>query len=214
MKVIDLSGIIESGMWWFGPPVPRVEFEEISSLERDGCISQKITFSTITGTYLETAAHMIKGARTIDEVKPEELICQATVVTVPQKSNRERITKEELLPMEKTFKAGEALLIATGWDRNWNKSDFVKESPYFSKNAMDYLLSKRISILGSDIVSFDDPHASHMDFVEKFFRKDSLILSPLINLGQIKQKKIKLIAFPLKLKGLSASPCRAVGIEK
>jgi len=214
MRIIDLTGTIEPGMWWFGLPTPKVEFEEISSLEKVGWISQKFTLSTITGTYLETAAHMIRGARTIDEVKPESLICEATVVTVPQKNNREQITKEELLPMEETFKPCEALLIWTGWDRNWNKPGFVNESPYFSKDAMGYLLTKEIAILGSDIVSYDDPRASHMDFVKEFFKKDGLLLSPLINLGQIKQKKIKLIVFPLKLKGLSASPCRAIGIEE
>lgn len=144
-------------MWWFGPPVPKVEFEEISSLEKDGWLSQKFTLSTISGTYLETAAHMIEEARTIDEVNPDELIRQATVVSVPQKSSREHITKDELLPMEENFKPGEALLIWTGWDRNLNKPGFVEASPHFSTEAMDYLLTKDISILGSDIVSFDDP---------------------------------------------------------
>lgn len=201
-------------MWWFGPPIPKVEFEEISSLEREGWISQKIIFSTISGTYLETAAHMFKGSRTIDEVNPAQLICQATVIVVTQKNSKEMINLNELLPIEDIFNPGDALLIYTGWDRNWNAPNFVKDSPYLSKDAMDYLLEKDISILGSDIVSFDDPQASHMDFVEKFFKKDGLILSPLVNMGHIKKKKIKLIVLPLKLKGLSASPCRAIAIEE
>jgi arylformamidase len=213
VKIIDITGIIEPGMWSYGPPVPPVEFRPIGSLEKEGWISHAITLSAITGTYLETGAHLIKGVRTIDEVKASELVCTAVVARVKPKNKLEHVTSVELEPAISKLQAGDALIIDTGWYRNWNKDNFINESPHFDEGAVELLLEKQISILCSDMVSYDDPREQNMPLLRKIFEKGMLILGTVVGLDQITKNKIKLIALPLRLKGVSASPCRTIVIQ-
>jgi arylformamidase len=43
MKIIDITGVIEPGMWGFGPPFPDVELTAIGSFARDGWVSHAIS---------------------------------------------------------------------------------------------------------------------------------------------------------------------------
>jgi len=36
MKIIDITGTIEEGMWSYGPPLPEVEIKEVSTLDKEG----------------------------------------------------------------------------------------------------------------------------------------------------------------------------------
>lgn len=214
MKIIDITGVIEPGMWWFGPPVPKVEFTQIGSLDKEGWVSHAITLSAITGTYLETGAHVFKNVRTIDEVKGEELVREAVVVRVKPKSGLEHVTRAELEPAISKIRPGDAVIINTGWYHKWNDENFILESPHFEQEAVELLLEKQISILCSDMVCYDDPREPEMSLLRMIFAKGSMILSPVVGLGEITKARVKLIALPLKLKGVSASPCRAIVIEE
>lgn len=211
MKIIDITGVIAPNMWHLGEPLSKVEFKKIGSVKKQGWVSHNLNLSAISGTYLETGAHMIEGYRTIDEVTSKELFKKAVVIKIKKKKPKEQIKLEEIkgIPIKK----GNAVLINAGWSDYWEKKEFVSESPYFTEECIDYLLSKKISLLGSDLTSFDNPKASYMIFLKKLFDNNVLILSPLINLDKIKKQQVDLIVFPLKLKGVSASPCRAMVLE-
>ncbi|MFH1612804.1 MAG: cyclase family protein [bacterium] len=212
MQIIDITGVIESNMWHLGNPLSKVNFEEIGSIKKEGWVSHNLILSAISGTYLETGAHMIEGYRTIDEIVPKELFKKAVIIKVKKKKPKEQIELKEIKGI--TIKKGDAVLLNTGWSSYWKKKEFVSESPYFTEECIDYLLSKKISLLGSDMTSFDKFEASYMIFLKKLFDSNVLILSPLINLDKIKKQRVDLIVFPLKLKGVSASPCRAMVIER
>jgi kynurenine formamidase len=214
MKIIDITGIIEPGMWTFNPPVPKVEFDSIGSLDNDGWISHALKLSTITGTYLETGAHVFQNERTIDEVKPEELLRDAVVVQIAPKSGMEHVTRNELKPAMSKIRPGDALIINTGWYHKWNSKNFIHESPHFDEDAVELMLEKQISILCSDMVSYDDPRDPKMPLLRKIFAKGILILGTAVGLGEITKDRVKLIVLPLRLKGVSASPCRAIVIEE
>lgn len=214
MRAIDLTGTVEPGMWWMGEPLDRVEFTNVGALESEGWLSHNIRMSVLSGLYLETAAHMLEGSRSIDQVTPEELVTEAVVIRVPPKGPLEPVTRAELEKAAPPIQRGDAVIVDTGWRRQWHEPNFVSESPFFEEAAMDYLLAHDISILAADMVSYDDPRAPAMVLVPKMFERDVLILSPLVNLGAIRRDRVRLLALPLKLKGLSASPCRAIALEE
>lgn len=213
MNIVDLTGTLEPGPSWYGDEVPPTIFKSIGSYDKDHYLSHVITLSTISGTYLETGAHLLPGEITIDQVPLKDIICMAAVIKTPEKQHGETITREDLKGLEDIYKPGDAVLIGTGWDRAWGENYFFSKSPYFSSDAQDYLLSLKIKILGSDIVSYDCPEETHMPFLMEFFSQKGLIATPLVNITAISEKRVKFIALPLKLKGLTGSPCRAIAIE-
>ena len=95
MRMIDISGMIENGMWDYGEPFPKVRIENVASIEKDGYSAHKFLLSILSGTYLETGAHLLKGVRTVDRLKPEEFIREAIVMRISKRAT-ETITADEL----------------------------------------------------------------------------------------------------------------------
>jgi len=71
MALIDISGPVYSGMWYYGEPhmdlpVGGVDIHQVEMPEQYGqLIMDYVSMCSQTGTYLETAAHAI--ARTRDD---------------------------------------------------------------------------------------------------------------------------------------------------
>ncbi len=209
MKLIDLTGTIEPGMWHY-PHIPPVEVEMVTSIAEHGSEAHRFTLATISGTYLETAAHLYPGRPTIDQVSPERFIREAVVLHMP-KSAAEAITPQDLerAARDLTIKPGDAILMHTGWDRMWNAPNFVEDSPYLTMEAMHWIVAHSPSILGGDVPCFDNPRDG-VGVNRVLFRDETLILAPLVNLEAVTQPRVRLMVFPLKIKGVCGTPCRAL----
>lgn len=217
-RYIDLTGIIENGMWEYGEPYPKVEITQVSSVDDETAYAEykvnayKITFSSSSGTYVQTSAEMFKGKPTVDQIPLERLILETSVIKIP-KGPRGVITVDEIEKTGVDIKKGEGLIVATGWEKFWNKENFVKESPHFTPESMDWVLNKGISLLAGDMTIYDD-YYNPTGLLKNLFSRDVLVVAPLVNLDKIRRKKIKLIALPLKVKGVSGCPCRVIAIEE
>ncbi|MEI6157504.1 MAG: cyclase family protein, partial [Atribacterota bacterium] len=114
---------------------------------------------------------------------------------------------------------GDALIIHTGWDRMWNKPGYVLQGPNMRRNALEWVLEQRISILGVDIPcieaswSEDNPEEKG-GFLGALFGQDILLLAPLVNLDQVSGSEGQLICLPMKVKGTSGAPVRVIFLEK
>ncbi|MCM8768635.1 MAG: cyclase family protein [Candidatus Omnitrophica bacterium] len=218
MKYIDLTGMIENGMWEYGHPYPKVEIAQVSSIDDSTSYADykvnahRITFSSSSATYVQTSAEMFKGKPTIEQIPLERLILDAVVVRIA-KGPAEVITVKELEEKNLQLKKGEGLIVATGWEKFWNKENFVKDSPHFTPESMTWVLSKGISLLAGDMTIYDD-YYQPTGLLKDLFSRDVLVVAPLINLEKITRSRVKLIALPLKVKGISGCPCRVVAIEE
>lgn len=215
-EIIDLTGEIKNEMWRYPPPfiapeIMRIE-GEIRWKKPWKYYGEEIHISTLTGTYLETAAHLFPEELTVDEIPVGELIREALIVKIP-KTRKEPITLDEmkgaLAEKKEDVKERESVLIATGWDRHWNEEMFVEQSPYLQSQLVDWLLERDISLLGGDIPCFDNVR-DPQEVLPRIFSKGIVIVAPLVNLIYIPVTRVKLYVFPLKLKGACASPCRVI----
>jgi len=214
VKLIDVTGPLENGMWSYPDPYPKVRIEEIGMPDwvPYDTFSWVFTLGAQNGTYLETAAHMFRGATTIDEVPLDRLFLEAAVIQLPDKEPSSAITVDELKNADIDIKPGEALLVSTGWDSKWHDADFVAACPFFTLEAMEWIFDQGVSLMGADLPRFDSWEAPQ-EFFAEFFRRDILLLAPLVNLRAIGQPRVRLVALPLKVKGVCGTPCRAVVLE-
>lgn len=215
MKIIDLTSPIQENMWVYDSPIFAPRIEQISSIDGpQHWEAHRITLTTLTGTYLEAPAHLIAGGETIDRVDPTRFIRPATVIQLPDCLPRYKIQRSDLEASGAQPKKGDAVLVATGWDRNWFSPDYVHESPFFSSEAMDWLVNSGASIIGGDIPTFDDArNPAGVNY--QLFEAGCLLLAPMINLRQVTNwKETTLIALPLPIRGVSATPCRALAINQ
>lgn len=222
MQVIDITGQIKTGMWNYEPPFPTFTLKPLPEVPWvkgrvyceifDGLHSQ-------TGTYLETPAHYFgnDNCYLLADVPVSKLVnIPCRVLMLPEEpflSSTERmpVTLEMLLEAAKDNipQPGEAILVGTGWGKCWDDADYLERSPYFSKEAMDWLISRKPFLLGSDVPrweSFEHPQG----FFDAFYKADILMLAPCVQLEQAGNGLHTLTVLPLHIPGTSCAPCRAI----
>jgi len=217
MRVIDVTGPIHHGMWSYGPPYPDVVVEEIPPPEwvPYETYSWKFVLGGQSGTYLETGLHMKRGRPAVIDIPVESLLDRdALVVKIDGKEHaRDCITREELIAAcPDDIRPGDCVLLCVGRDGKWRDADFVTDSPYILRDAMDWLIDRRPFLVGADWPRLDSWQRPQK-FFPRFFDQGILLLAPLVNLRKITRPRVKLTVLPLKVEESAAAPARAVVIE-
>lgn len=216
MNIIDITGTIKQGMWNYDKPFPPINIQQYANLENDGFNGHVLSFHNLTGTYLETADHLINEREQIADVEINRLINNNTwIAHLSDKQALEPIGVEEFKKSleHADLKSGDALLVATGWDAMWDKSNYASESPFFLPETMKWIIEKDVALLGVDIPSIEDPRPTGKRYnqLKQFYaKKDRLLLAPISNLRETKKIKYTLTVLPLKISDVCASPCRAI----
>jgi len=224
-RITDISGTLENGLWGYHElpgledVLPPFQIETVATIEKNAFFSSMITATTISGLYLESQAHILKEGKTLDSYPVERFIRPAKIVRLPPQGPKALIDADLMAKHAPQVAKGDALLLATGWGAMWNKPGYVLQCPNMKRNALDWVLAQPISIFGVDIPcieaswSEDDP-AEKGSLLKELFRKDILLLGPLVSLESTRSNTGTLVCLPLKLKGTSGAPCRAVFIEE
>ena len=98
MRMIEISGPIEDGMWSYGAPYPT---PRITQIPPPGWLaypvySQTVMLAVQSATYLETAAHMYLDRMTIDQLPLERCyMIDALMLWLPRQAD-EHITAHDL----------------------------------------------------------------------------------------------------------------------
>jgi len=213
MRMMDLTGPIYPGMWTYGDPYPEVEVALLPEPEwvPYPTYSWRLQLTAQTGTYLENARHMRLEAPPLEDVPVEELVLRPAAILRTPKAAGERIERRELQSAAEglELRPGLAILVATGWGTRWEQPDFVAASPYFSRDAMRWLLDLDPFLIGADLPRFDSGTDPQLFFAE-FFDRGVLLLAPLVSLERVPVRQGRLIALPIRVRETAEAPCRAL----
>lgn len=218
MKIIDITGAIHHAMWTYGDPYPEVVVEEIPCPEwlPYKTYSWRFQLGGQTGTYLETGLHMERGRPAVIDLPLPALLNRKAIVLKLEGKERKHdcITREELeAACETPIQEGDCILLSVGRDAKWRDADYVTDSPYLRKEAMDWLIDKKPFLLGADwprLDSWDTPQK----FFPRFFAEGILLLAPLVNLRQVTRQRVTLTVLPIKVEASAAAPARAILVEE
>ncbi len=213
-------------MWNYEEPFPRFKLRPLGDVPWvDGKVYCEIFegLHSQTGTYLETPAHYYgnDNCYLVSDIPVEKLFnMKCSVINInsghfDNSQGRMPVTPEMLQKscQNMRIEAGEAILVGTGWGSRWTERDYLERSPYFTKDAMAWLISKIPFLLGADFPRWENL-ARPEGFFEAFYAADILMLAPCVNLEKVAKCKVKLTALPLYIPGTSCIPCRAVIAEE
>jgi arylformamidase len=222
MNITDLSGPLYPGMWSYnvlpgmGAPLPEFGLAKLTTVNEHGYESYQFDLGSLTGTYLETGAHMLDGVPMLGEMPLSAFVRPAVVCHVPLKEPMGLIHGAELAEHCPPVEPGDALLIECGWGNHWDAPDFVTASPAFHHDCLPWLLAQPMAILGVDVPCIESAR-SRPDGAEAtgnmllpIFQTGVLLLAPLVHLDQIRVPRGELTALPLNIRGASGTPCRAI----
>lgn len=173
---------------------PETKAERIKSIDNgDGYNLTEISMSVHSRTHIDAPLHFCEDGQSIDNIRLNTFFGKCTVISVSGILTGEDM--ERLLPYCKR----RVLFHGEG-------------KTFISHSAAIVLAESRVVLVGTDAVSIApsfDEEKTHRELA----RAGIAILENL-NLSAIDDGEYDLCAFPVKLGGLEAAPCRAIILEQ
>jgi len=167
----------------------------------------EITFQTSIGTYLDAPYHRFPEKRDISQIFLEEVILPGVVVDA-RNLNPSQSLNLDMVDLQYLELETKAVLFNFGWDKFWGTEQYFKY-PFLSIDLLDYLITRKIKLVGVDTINIDDSSDLSRPAHTKFLSNDILIVENLTNLESLYNEDFRFFAVPLKAKHVAALPVRA-----
>ena len=215
MRVIDLTMRITPSIRVY-PGSPQPSFIPWSKFDRHGYDSEAMFMSTHTGTHVDAPSHFKPGLASIDMISTDRLVCNAVLIRV-EKSANQLIEEQDL---GNQINEGDAVVIATGWEKRSSSRNYMSENPGLSEQAARYLARKSVNAVAIDCPSIDGGADRRFIAHNILLSCNILVVENLCNLNRVTSSRSRsrssatftLIISPLKLGGATGSPARVLAL--
>ena len=192
MTIIDITRTVQDAPLYPGVPVPVIE--QLADVNKGDAYSvSKFVFTSHLGTHADAFCHFVPGEISIEQLSPDYYYGPAHVVSVPSDA---LIAKKDL---EGRLEGVERLVIHGGG------------YSYLSKEAADYIVSKKIKTIITDAWSVA-PLDNESEIHRTLFKAKIAIVEN-VTLEGVEDGAYTIAAFPVKIKGCDGAPVRAVLIR-
>ena len=201
MNIIDISHILNNETPIF-PGDYKTSVSVYKTIEKDYYNSYLLQSCLHTGTHIDMPMHLVVDERTAADFPPDCFCGRGVLLDVQGENSIDMKAAYERLIHE-----GDVVLLCTGWDAKFETDEYFSGYPGISDEFGDFLISKRIKILGMDAPSPDhSPYTIH----KKLLESGIFILENLTNLHSLTGiGGFEVMALPLKISA-EASFVRAV----
>ncbi|MES2945893.1 MAG: cyclase family protein [Pseudomonadota bacterium] len=220
----------------FGPGIPHwkgfkdQENTTLYTIEKDGFFVERFSFVGQWGTHIDAPSHFHAGLRSVDAIRPDEMLLRLVVLDVHEQVARNpdyTITMEDVKRWEKRhglIPKGSFVAMRTDWAKRWPSdaamqnvdAQGVAHYPGWSKAVLEYLFEKRgITAAGHETTDTDPGLATSKDdySLESYILKTNHFQIELMaNLEQVPEAgALLMVTFP-KPRGGSGFPARLIAI--
>ncbi|CAL1712021.1 unnamed protein product [Somion occarium] len=221
-KLIDLTHPLISSNVFSCPGHPMYAAQRTLSLAKGDIANvHTLQIGTHSGTHIDAPYHFFDDGIPVDELDLSLLTAApAILVDMRKKNAHEAITWEDLGPYTARMRAGVAVLICTGWSKNWGQPTYT-DHPYLDGEASRRILETGVRVIGIDAMSPDEVNPEKGDCIDVHrlvLGNGGVIVENLNGLEKVVESGIRLddlvvSLLPLRLTSLDGSPVRAVAWE-
>lgn len=214
--VIDLSHVIRQGMITY-PGLPGPEIGD--HLTREASREQyapgtefainRISMVANTGTYLDSPFHRFADGGDLTTLPLSRLTDVDGVVVRTAGSAGRAIERSVFLPYDV---AGKAVLIHTGWDRNWGTDQYGSGHPFLTADAATWLAEQQPALVGIDSLNVDDTDDGTRPAHTALLKAGIPVVEHLRGLDQLPPYGFRFHAAPLAVEGMGTFPIRAYAL--
>jgi kynurenine formamidase len=223
-RLIDLSQTLEEHIPSY--PTHSKYFHDMWGSYWHGgrSLTYQLVMNEHNGTHVDAPAHFISDAKpqahvTIENVPLTRLIGRGVRLVCREFKEGDYVSKAFVAEWEQkhgALQAGDIVVFDFGWAARWalrpNDKGYLTDWPGVSLEAAEYLLEKQVAALGVDTLSPDPPAAlASKPLHPVVLEKQMLIIENLCNLDALPDFFL-FLALPLKIRGGSGSPIRAIAI--
>ncbi len=215
-RIVDLSHEIVDGMTTHpGIPVPRISefltFEASAARYAPGTAFQigRIDLVANTGTYLDAPAHRFEGRDDLADVALDRLVDLPGLLVDCRDLEGRAIGPDRFAGLDVRNRA---VLVCTGWDRHWGTPDYLRDNPYLTADAAEWLVRSGAALVGIDslnVDSLDDPRRpAHTAILGAGIP----LVEHLTGLAALPLDGFRFFATPPRIRGMATFPVRAFAI--
>ena len=193
-----------------------VDIKQRGALRTDptGDIMHDVHLWSHSGTHVEVSLHFYAGGKDTSDFLPQAFAGPAIRLDFRHKQVDEPITLVEIQAAGEV-RDNDIVILWEGRDRQY-RTQASHQRPYLTLEAARWLaLEKKIKLLGTDSSGFEvrgvSTHPNHHLFFDAGV--DIPVVECLCNLEQIPRQRFFFMGLPIPIKGLDASPIRAVAFE-
>jgi kynurenine formamidase len=144
------------------PGYEEIKLERITHHAKQGVMTHKITTIFHTSTHLNAPIHLVPGAPAVGDLELQKFFGTGVVLSFPKKKWG-LIEPSDLERAKPAIKAGDIVLINSGWHRKYADSkEYFGYAPGLSKHAAEWLVKKRVKLVGIDTACIDHPLATSL----------------------------------------------------
>ncbi|HTU02106.1 MAG TPA: cyclase family protein [Candidatus Sulfotelmatobacter sp.] len=222
MKIIDLTIELADGMSTH-PAHPRCVVVEFARHEFtaprfkppcQGFASKILMFSDHIGTHVDAPFHYFPSSGTIESVPLDKLVGPAVCLDLSRRAPDEPITPAMLeAAASRTgvrVEAGDILLFR-GWPGDHRDEGFMRCAG-LNKAAAEWVVTRGVKALGCDLATPDDPRDLTRPVHLALLGRGIPIMEHVAHLEMLPRPRFQFVGVPLRIKGASGSPIRALAI--
>jgi arylformamidase len=213
-RVIDLSKKVTPGEAEGPLDTGKRRYEIKPFPVPPGEIMHNIEMESHISTHMEAPSHFVpvrhgRSAKDVSELMLNTFFGMAILVDCKDLAPKTAIEGEIL----EKFQIKEKDIVLIGKCRHQGR-----DRCYLAKEGVEYLVQKKIKLVGFDDTVFPENPEYGKD-LNKYFTHDLMLsneipmIEGLANLGELKKERFLFFGFPAKMGGLESFPIRAVAIE-
>ena len=226
IRLVDLSQEIYQGMPVYPGHLKTAVWEYHSHEETRRSLQTGFSYATRGlllsdhgPTHVDAINHVdpAPGAQSIDQLPLEFFYTSAVCIDVSHVSSHEYLTVEVLsLACQRNdleIRKGDTVLLYTAhWDRNYGTDKWLTEYTGLDRAATEWLAQRGVVNIGIDAPSIDNPMDRSYPAHTVCREQGILNTENLANLKMVRAKRFRYAGFPLRIRGGTGSPVRAVAI--
>jgi kynurenine formamidase len=184
------------------------------------------------GTHIDAPVHFAQGHRSVDQIPLDQLVGEAIVIDVTTVSTAQpdyRVTTDDLAAWERAngeIPPAAIVLIRTGYSRFWpdaarylgtaERGDAAVAKLHFPglhPDAAKWLAeTRRVKAVGLDTASIDYGQSTMYESHRILYERDIPAFENLANLDRLPARGAFVVALPMKIKGGTGAPLRAIAM--
>jgi len=214
-RLVDLSIPLFPGAVTFpGDPPVRIDgpYNALNGPIREYCYTLRLP--TQAGTHIQGPHYFRAEGRTIDAFPLTRFAGEAWVIDV---RGQRLVTPAALAPLANAHLAGQVVLLHSGYMARLLAAPtpealerLVAAKPGLTLEAAHWLVERGLRFIGIDSVGLEPGGATDYSVNRYLCQEEVLILEGLINLEQLPGRGAWVEAFPLPIRGVEGTPCRAI----
>ena len=144
------------------PGYEEIKLERLTYHAKHGVMTHKISTIFHTSTHVNAPIHLLPGKEAVGDLALDRFFGTGVVVSIPKKK-WELVEPEDLEKAKPEIRAGDIVLINTGWHRRYSDSqEYFGHAPGLSKKAAQWLVKKKVKLVGVDTACVDHPLATSL----------------------------------------------------